>query len=207
MSVKHLRPPWRPGESGNPLGVNRGVFTLAAEIRRQTGQGQTLVEFYTAMFEGRPIPVPGGRAQRPTLEQRHMAAQWLADRGWGKAKEIIELTGEARPMTAEQRLALLRRLSDDERETLRGLLAKALATPDAPGPSASSAQADLAPADPPADLEAGVPATLGRPRNVGRAVAPELEDVEVSTDPPASADPAGESPADPPAAPDKPALA
>ena len=95
MSVKHLRPPWRPGESGNPLGVNRGVFTLAAEIRRQTGQGQTLVEFYTAMFEGRPIPVPGGRAQRPTLEHRHMAAQWLADRGWGKAKEIIELTGDA----------------------------------------------------------------------------------------------------------------
>ena len=74
MSVKHLRPPWRPGESGNPLGVNRGVFTLAAEIRRETGQGQTLVEFYLAMFEGRPIPVPGGRAQRPTLEHRHMAA-------------------------------------------------------------------------------------------------------------------------------------
>ena len=121
MSVKHLRPPWRPGESGNPLGVNRGVFTLAAEIRRQTGQGQTLVEFYTAMFEGRPIPVPGGRAQRPTLEHRHMAAQWLADRGWGKAKEIIELTGDARATTAEQRLALLRRLSDDERATLAQL--------------------------------------------------------------------------------------
>ena len=90
---------------------------------------------------------------------------------------------------------------------MRELLAKALATPDAPGPSASSARADLAPADPPADLEAGAPATLGRPRNVGRAVAPELEDVDMSTDPPASADPAGESPADPPAAPDKPALA
>ena len=154
MSVKHLRPPWRPGESGNPLGVNRGVFTLAAEIRRQTGQGQTLVEFYTAMFEGRPIPVPGGRAQRPTLEHRHMAAQWLADRGWGKAKEMIELTGDA-PATPEQRLALLRRLSDDERETLRGLLAKALATPDAPGPSASSAQADLAPADRPPTSKPG----------------------------------------------------
>jgi hypothetical protein len=187
--VKHLRPPWRPGESGNPLGVNRGVFALAAEIRRQTGQGQLLVEFYLDLFAGRPIPVPGGRAQRPTLEHRHLAAQWLADRGWGKAKEIIELTGDA-PATPEQRLALLRRLSDDERATLRGLLAKALATPEA-DPSDPRAASDLEPEDPPADgaapREAGAPATLGRPRNVGRALAPELPD------------PGAESPADPPA--------
>ena len=144
MSVKHLRPPWQPGQSGNPLGVNPGVFTMAAEIRRQTGQGQTLVEFYAAMFEGRPIPVPGGRAQRPTLEHRHMAAHGWRIAAGASAKEIIELTGDA-PTTAEQRLALLRRLSDDERATLRGLLAKALATPDAPGPSASSAAGDLEP--------------------------------------------------------------
>jgi hypothetical protein len=107
-----------------------------------------------------------------------MAAQWLADRGWGKAKEIIELTGDA-PATPEQRLALLRRLSDDERATLRGLLAKALATPDVPGPSDSRAAGDLEPEDHPVDgqppLEAGAPATLGRPRNVGRAIAQALE--------------------------------
>ena len=97
MSVKHLRPPWRPGESGNPLGVNRGVFTLAAEIRRSDGPGADARRVLHGDVRGTPDPVPGGRAQRPTLEHRHMAAQWLADRGGGRAKEIIELTGEARP--------------------------------------------------------------------------------------------------------------
>jgi hypothetical protein len=185
MSVQHLRPPWRPGESGNPLGVNRGVFTLAAEIRRQTGQGQTLVAFYMAVAEGRPIPVPGGRAQRPTLEHRLTAAAWLADRGWGRAKEIIEFTGDA-PATPEQRLALLRRLSDDERATLRGLLAKALATPEL-DPTDSSAQAPPAPDD-----VHGAPETLGRPRNVGRALAPELGDAPLG-----APDAEPESPVDP----------
>ncbi len=144
VSVKHLRPPWQPGQSGNPLGVNRGVFALAAEIRRATGQGRKLVALYMAVAEGRLIPRPGGRAQRPTLEHQLQAAAWLADRGWGKAKELIELSGDS-TTTAEQRLALLRRLSDEDRETLRGLLAKALATPDAPGPSDSRAAGDPEP--------------------------------------------------------------
>jgi hypothetical protein len=60
---------------------------------------------------------------RPTLDQRMQAAAWLADRGWGKAKETIELTGEASPA---QRLELLKRLSDEERAQLRGLLQRAL---------------------------------------------------------------------------------
>jgi hypothetical protein len=61
--------------------------------------------------------------RRPTLDQRMEAATWLADRGWGRAKEIVELTGEASPA---QRLELLRRLSDSEREQLRLLLQRAL---------------------------------------------------------------------------------
>jgi hypothetical protein len=193
VSVKHLRPPWQPGQSGNPLGVNRGVFALAAEIRRATGQGRRLVALYLAVAEGRLIPVPGGRAQLPTLEQRLAAAAWLADRGWGRAKEILELQDDS--SSQAQRLALLRRLSGDERAQLRALLAKALATPDAPGPSDSSTQADLEPEDPAGALEAGAPATLGRPRNVGRASAPEL----VEDDTPLRV----ESPAESPAGPDK----
>ena len=27
MSVQHLRPPWQPGQSGNPLGTNHSVFS------------------------------------------------------------------------------------------------------------------------------------------------------------------------------------
>ena len=134
------------------------------------------------------------------MEQRLIAVQWLADRGWGRAKELIEITGD-QPATPEQRLALLRRLSDEERATLRALLAKALATPES-GPSVPSAvderQAPLEPLDDAnAPLETGAPATLGRPRNVGRAIAQALElpDLEVA------------SPAEAPAlAPDSPPL-
>jgi hypothetical protein len=76
---------------------------------------------------------------RPTLDQRIDAAAWLADRGWGKAKETIELTGEATPA---QRLELLRRLSEDEREQLRGLLQRALTPPNATSESVESNTAE-----------------------------------------------------------------
>ena len=44
------------------------------------------------------------------------AAEWLASRGWSKAKEVIELAGEASPA---QRLELLRRLSTEDRDQLK----------------------------------------------------------------------------------------
>ena len=144
---------------------------------------------------GWPGPAPDARA---TAHGRSVVGGSRLGPGQGDHRAH----GRTRRRRAEQRLALLRRLSDDERETLRGLLAKALATPDASGPSDSSAQADLEPEDHPAygqaPLEAGAPATLGRPRNVGRASAPELVEVGLRSAAPA------ESPADPPAAPDKP---
>jgi hypothetical protein len=87
-------------------------------------------------MRGEPIKCPGQPSKklkndpklkdlwvRPTLEHRMQAAEWLANRGWGKAKETIELTGEASP---EARLELLRRLSEPERDQLRAILAKAL---------------------------------------------------------------------------------
>jgi hypothetical protein len=54
------------------------------------------------------------------------AAQWLADRGWGRAREILQIAGEA---TAEERLAILQRLTESERETLRTMLTRALDAP------------------------------------------------------------------------------
>ena len=145
---------------------------MATLIRRTSGAGAELVAFFFAVLRGKPISRPGSpKPHRPTLDQRIAAAQWLADRGWGKAKELVELTSET--TTPAQRLALLRRLSDDERAQLRALLAKALATPD-PEPASSSPAVHLEPADPAGSLEAGAPVTLGQPRNVGRASAPEL---------------------------------
>ena len=137
---------FKPGQTGNPYGNTAPLRSFAAHIRHQTGMGREIAAFYLAIMRGEPIKMPGkilrrgrnGRKLlvsyvRPTLDQRIDAAAWLADRGWGKAKETIELTGEASPA---QRLELLRRLSEPEREQLRGLLQRALeaqngnATPD-----------------------------------------------------------------------------
>jgi hypothetical protein len=128
--------PWVPGQRGNPRGAAAPLVSLAAEIRRQTGSGRELAALYLAIMRGEPIKCPGTNRKspknapklkdlwvRPTLEHRMQAAEWLANRGWGKAKETIELTGEASPA---QRLELLRRLSEPERLQLRAILARAL---------------------------------------------------------------------------------
>jgi hypothetical protein len=128
---------WQPGQTGNPAGNQAPLRSFAVRIRQETGYGREIAAFYLAIMRGEPIKMPHkvirrGRYGkktiqalyvRPTLDQRIDAAAWLADRGWGKAKETIELTGEATPA---QRLELLRRLSDDEREQLRSLLQRAL---------------------------------------------------------------------------------
>jgi hypothetical protein len=121
------------------------ITTLATMIRRTSGEGAELAAFYFAVLRGEPIPLPGlGRTQRPTLDQRLTAAQWLADRGWGRAREIVQIAGEA---TAEERLAILKRLTESERETLRTILTRALdETPSAPVTSAP-VPAPVAPVD------------------------------------------------------------
>ena len=91
------------------------------------GDGSTLVTF--------PHGRGGGEADSDGGAGAASAARAPPRRGavvggsrLGKAKEIIELKDDRRP-TPEERLALLRRLTDEERATLRALLAKALATP------------------------------------------------------------------------------
>ncbi len=123
MSKEHLIP-WRPGQSGNPLGHHLSIHGFAAQIRRATGNGQQLISFFKDVLEGNPITRHGRKPLIPDLDQRIEAARWLADRGWGRAKEFLEITGET--TSAAQRLELLRRLSDDERVQLRGLLEKTL---------------------------------------------------------------------------------
>jgi hypothetical protein len=138
-----LRPPWRPGQTGNPYGRGVSLLTLAARVRRITDDGQALLDFYVAVLRGQPIPVPGRRAPLvPTLDQRMHAANWLADRGWGKSPETIELTGKV--SSKEARRALLSRLSDEERATLRAILQRAV-------DRGARAEAKAGSADPPPD--------------------------------------------------------
>jgi hypothetical protein len=86
--TRGLRPPWRPGQTGNPRGGAVALLNLARRIRRASGEGQELVDFYFAVMRGQPIAVPGRRNPLvPTLDHRMHAASWLADRGWGRARE------------------------------------------------------------------------------------------------------------------------
>ena len=127
-------------------------------IRRTSREGAELVAFYLSVLRGEPFALPGlGRRQHPTLDQRLVAAAWRADRGWGRAREIIELAGEP---SAEARLAILKRLSEPDRETPRAILTRAL---DAP-PAGREGKRDDAPTSRPPEL--AEPASL-RPRPCG----------------------------------------
>jgi hypothetical protein len=119
------------------------LLGLAARIRRASGEGQELLDFYFAILRGQPILVPGRRVPViPTLDHRMHAANWLADRGWGKARETIELPDEVPPR--EARLALLSQLSSEERAALRAILQRAV-------DRGAGAQAKAGSAEPPPD--------------------------------------------------------
>jgi hypothetical protein len=138
--LRGLAPPWMAGQSGNPSGGAAPLIRMAQMIRETSGFGRELIEFHFSVMRGQAISRPGSpKPHRPSLDQRLQAAEWLASRGWGRAREVVEMIGET--STPAQRLELLRRLSDGERATLRSLLAKALsASP------ANDATADGAPA-------------------------------------------------------------
>ena len=76
--------PFRPGQSGNPGGRPKGAVVLAALIREQTADGAELVDFMLNVLRGR---------RKAPLRLRMEAAAWLADRGFGKALQQLELGG------------------------------------------------------------------------------------------------------------------
>lgn len=79
--------PFLPGNSANPGGRPKGLASL---VREQTKDGQELVRFMLGVLRGRKTP----------LRLRMEAAAWLADRGFGKALQQMELSGPgAEPLT------------------------------------------------------------------------------------------------------------
>lgn len=91
-----------PGRSGNPKGSTHRQKGLAALVRRSTKQGKELVGFMVDVARGKFIKISvttlAGTVveveRRATVRDRMEAVAWLADRGWGKAKEVIQLEGE-----------------------------------------------------------------------------------------------------------------
>lgn len=73
-------PAWVKGVSGNPGGRPPGLAEL---VREQTGEGAELIDFMLRVLRGKRQP----------MRLRMEAAAWLADRGFGKALQQMELTG------------------------------------------------------------------------------------------------------------------
>jgi hypothetical protein len=87
---------WTKGVSGNPNGMRKGFAGLAAEIRNRTADGSELVTIALSIARGQPVKMQTkGRpvVRIPDFKDKMEAVKWLADRGFGKALQSIELTG------------------------------------------------------------------------------------------------------------------
>ena len=100
---------WRKGTSPNPSGKpERQIKNLAQYAREVTGGGKDLVDFMASVLKG--------DLKAPT-SLRMQAVNWLADRGWGKPVQQIDLDAHINNnvdltlMTAEQ-LANIIELAD-----------------------------------------------------------------------------------------------
>lgn len=83
--------PFKPGQSGNPGGRPAG---LAARVREVAPAGK-LAEYYLAIWTLnktalRKLKIDPAEC---TLQERNKAAEWLADRGYGKAPAHAPLEG------------------------------------------------------------------------------------------------------------------
>jgi hypothetical protein len=90
-----------PGQSGNPSGKNRSG--LAALVRSRTKNGEVLVELMYRIACGAKfktsLTINGKVLEfrvRPSIRDRIEAIKWLTDRGWGKARDIVDIDGETR---------------------------------------------------------------------------------------------------------------
>ena len=80
---------FKPGQSGNPSGRPKGFNHL---IRDETDDGKELVLLAIKIMRGKmSVRGFGGMKFRPSVRERLEALKWLADRGWGKAVESIDV--------------------------------------------------------------------------------------------------------------------
>lgn len=84
--------PFEPGQSGNPGGRPKGLATKIREL----APAEELAGFYLALWtrDGKVLRRLGIKVADVTLAERTKAADWLADRGYGKAPQYAAVEGE-----------------------------------------------------------------------------------------------------------------
>jgi hypothetical protein len=84
---------FKPGQSGNPSGKPKG---LSAAVHAKCGKdGHKLIEAAYLLAMGEPADVRKffGESVKRDGKVRLAAIQFLADRGYGKAVETVEMSG------------------------------------------------------------------------------------------------------------------
>lgn len=91
-TTKVVGRPFEPGQSGNPGGRPKGLATKIREI----APAEELASFYVALWtrDGKVLRQLGIKVADVTLADRTRAADWLADRGYGKAPQYAAVEGE-----------------------------------------------------------------------------------------------------------------
>jgi len=86
-SLANLRP-IKKGEVRNPGGRPKGLERI---IREQTKDGSEIVRVFLSVFNGEVQP----DGNLPSTKDRMQAAEWLTERGYGKVKDQVELSGDS----------------------------------------------------------------------------------------------------------------
>jgi hypothetical protein len=141
-----------PGHSGNPAGRPGGTKGFAALIREQSGDGEELVRIAFQTLRGElqrrewmgasegPVQV----VTTPSVKESLDALKWLADRGWGKAVETVELSGpDGQPLQSETTVKH-EAPSPQRLASVLGVLARAGFIPPAGAPGLPAQPADAA---------------------------------------------------------------
>ena len=130
-------PNWTKGTSGNPAGTSRrqqsAARALAMRIQAETRDGAEIVDFALAVLRHGGVSAGSSSAMHGlaevTLTDKRWAADYLTDRGWGKAPQTIEIQTDGEPRPAIE----LRGLTNDDLDAAERVLREGLGAGPIPG--------------------------------------------------------------------------